>query len=174
MVDRPELTRWFDNTSPHRITVMHGKEAYSPLSSEWFDHTEPPEHCMKGEACLLYRAGSSEFGARPPRKLSCRPDSPSSKVVRGGSVWSNYPELTRNCPVGLIPLAAKWFEEVRCGRREYLPEDARPDSPSSQWFGAIRPHRTSSNHHCDEGGSRPTGQVRLSSRRFDHKWLRVY
>ena len=55
----------------------------------------------------------------PPRthsKLSCRPDSTSSKVVRGGSVRSNHPELTRNCPVGMIQLAEKWFEEVRCGR----------------------------------------------------------
>ena len=50
---------------------------------------------------------------RTHSKLSCRPDSPSSKVVRGGSVWSDHPELTRNYPVGLIPLAAKWFEEVR-------------------------------------------------------------
>ena len=31
----------------------------------------------------------------------------------------------------------------------------------SSEFAAVRPHRTSSNH-CDEGGSRPTGQVPLS------------
>ena len=28
-------------------------------------------------------------------------------------MWWNHPELTQNCPVGLIPQAAKWFEEVR-------------------------------------------------------------
>ena len=50
------------------------------------------------------------FGVvEPPRthlKLPCRPYSPCSTVVRGGSVWSNHPELTRNCPVGHIPLVS--------------------------------------------------------------------
>ena len=31
-------------------------------------------------------------------------------------MWSNNPKLTRNCPVGLLPHAEKWFEEVRSGR----------------------------------------------------------
>ena len=27
-----------------------------------------------------------------------------------------HPELTPNCPVGLLPPASQWFEEVRCGQ----------------------------------------------------------
>ena len=34
-------------------------------------------------------------------------------------------------------------------------------------FSAVRPHRNSSNH-CDACGSMPPGQVRVSSRWFDH------
>ena len=80
----------------------------------------------------------------PPRthsKLSCRPDSPCRKAVRGGSVWSNHPELTRNSPVGLIPLAAKWSEEVRCGQNH--PELTR-NCPvgliplAAKWFEEVR------------------------------------
>ena len=31
-------------------------------------------------------------------------------------MWSNNPELARNCTVGLLPPALQWFAEVRCGR----------------------------------------------------------
>ena len=47
---------------------------------------------------------------RTNSKLHCKSASP---VVR---VWLNHTELTRNCPVGLLPHAEKLFEEVRCGR----------------------------------------------------------
>ena len=59
---------------------------------------------------------------------------------------SNHPELTRNCPVGLIP------PELQAVSSE---------------FGVVQPQRTSSNH-CAEGGIRPTGQFRVSSGWFDH------
>ena len=49
-------------------------------------------------------------------KLPCRPSSSRTKVVGGGLVWSNHPELTRNCTVGLLPHAEKWLEEVRSGQ----------------------------------------------------------
>ena len=73
---------------------------------------EPPR-CHSKLSCKAVRPDS------PSSKVvrgHIRPESPSSKVVQGISAWSNHPELTRNCPVGLTPLAAKWFEEVRCGR----------------------------------------------------------
>ena len=38
---------------------------------------------------------------------------------------------------------------------------------SSNEFGAVRPHRTSSNH-CDEGGSRATEKVRVSLGKFEN------
>ena len=79
-----------------------------------------------GEACFpLHHSGSRRFGVvEPPRthsklpcrpasssrfeevrcgrttpnslELTCRPASPCITVVRGGSVWSNLPKLTRN------------------------------------------------------------------------------
>ena len=42
-------------------------------------------------------------------KLPCRAAYPSITVVRGGSVWSNHPELTRNCPAGLFPQTQPLF-----------------------------------------------------------------
>ena len=74
----------------------------------------------KLEGAAKKQSGSRRFRAvEPPKthsKLPCRPASPSSTVVRGGSVWSNHLEHTRNFPVDLLPQAEKWFEEVRCGR----------------------------------------------------------
>ena len=47
----------------------------------------------------------------PHSKLPCMSAYP---VVEGGSVLLNHPKLTRNCPVGQIPPASQWFEEVQC------------------------------------------------------------
>ena len=55
--------------------------------------------------------------------LSCTPSFPFITVVRGGSVWSNYPELTRTFPIRLL-------------------------FPSSQWFGVVKLPRTHSNLSC--------------------------
>ena len=87
----------------------------------------------------------------PPRthlKPPCRPDSPSSKVVRGGSALSNHPELTRNCPVGLIPPASQAvsceFGVVRRGsmwsNHPELIQNCPVGllSPASQWFEEVR------------------------------------
>ena len=73
----------------------------------------------------------------PPRthsKLPCRPASPFIRVVRGrpklirtcpvgfinvvrgGSVRSNRPELTRTSPEGLLPPTSQWIEDVQCSR----------------------------------------------------------
>ena len=100
----------------------------------------------------LHHGSSRRFDVvEPPRthsKLPCRPDSPSSKVVRGGSALSNHPELTRNCPVGLIPHISQWFEEVLrqgCGR-------TTPFSPCA----------------AGKGGKRPTGQFRGGSLWSNH------
>ena len=54
--------------------------------------------------------------------LPCSPTSPLITVVRGGSVWSNRPELTRTLRVGLITLSSQWFR-----------------------FGVVEPPRTHSN-----------------------------
>ena len=66
-------------------------------------------------------------------------------------MWWNHTELTRNCPVGLLPHAENWSEEVWSSRNTpkctlgLLP-------PTSQWFeelaissefGVVRPHQTS-------------------------------
>ena len=91
-----------------------------PPAAQWFEvvwcgRTTPNSLAT---ACFPQQhSGSRRFGVvEPPRThslLPCRPASPSSTVGRGGSVWSNHLELTRNFPVDLLPLATKWFEEVR-------------------------------------------------------------
>ena len=112
---------------------------------------------------------------RTHSNLSCTPSFPFITVVRGGSVWSNYPELTRTFPVRLLFPSSQWFEEVRCGRttpnslapflyaffslhhsgsRRFgvveLPELTRTFPvrllfPSSQWFEEVRCGRTTPN-----------------------------
>ena len=94
--------------SPY-ITVVRG-------GSVWSNRPELTRTCP---ACFpLHHSGSRRFGVVEPHrthsKLHCRPASPCITVVRGVSVLSNHPKLTRNCPVGLFPPAAKWFKEVRC------------------------------------------------------------
>ena len=68
----------------------------------------------------LRHSGLRRFGeVEPPQThstLPCRPASPYSTVVRGGSVQLNLPELTPNCPSGQLPPSSQWFEWVRCGR----------------------------------------------------------
>ena len=64
---------------------------------------------------------------------------------------SNLPELTANYLSGQLP--------TRRGKQAYR--------EGSSEFGAVRPHRTSSNH-CDEGGCRHTGKDRVSSGRFEY------
>ena len=66
-------------------------------------------------------------------------------------MWSNHPELTRNCPVGLLPPASQWFEEVWCGR-------TTPNSLETAFFlkqqsgsrrvGVVEPPRTHWNLPC--------------------------
>ena len=62
----------------------------------------------------------------------------------------------RYCPVGLIPPAAQWFEEVRCDR-----------TTQNSLKTTDEPPRTSSNHFA-AWGIRPTGQFRVSSGWFDY------
>jgi len=50
---------------------------------------------------------------RTHSNLPCKTASPYITVVRGGSVYSNLPRLTRTFPVGLLPRTSQWFEEVR-------------------------------------------------------------
>ena len=77
-----------------------------------------------------------------------------STVVRGDSVWSNHPELTRTCPIGLLPPAAKWFEEVRCGRN--TPNSLKTAlwacfplyHSGSRRFSVVEPPQTHSNLPC--------------------------
>ena len=77
-----------------------------------------------------------------------------STVVRGDSVWSNHPELTRTCPIGLLPPAAKWFEEVRCGRT--TPNSLKTAlwacfplyHSGSRRFSVVEPPQTHSNLPC--------------------------
>ena len=84
----------------------------------------------------------------PPRthsKLPCRSAYPCITVVRGGSVWSNHPKLTRNCPVGLLPPASQWFEEVRCGRTTPNSLDTALWAFFPLWFEEVRCGRTTQN-----------------------------
>ena len=55
-------------------------------------------------------------------------------------MWLNHPELIRNCPVGLLPPATQWYEQVRCGRtspNSLEPTLYRPASPfiTEVWCG---------------------------------------
>ena len=45
-----------------------------------------------------------------PSNLPCRPTSPFITVVRGDSVWTNRPELSRTCPVGLLTPSSQWIK----------------------------------------------------------------
>ena len=77
-----------------------------------------------------------------------------STEVRRDSVWSNHPELTRTCPIGLLPPAAKWFEEVRCGRT--TPNSLKTAlwacfplyHSGSRRFSVVEPPQTHSNLPC--------------------------
>ena len=62
------------------------------------------------------------------------------------SVWSNHPELTRNRPVGLIPPAAQWFEEVRCGRTT-LNSLETTCRPASSCITVVEPPELNRNRH---------------------------
>ena len=94
-----------------------------PPSSQCFEEvrcirTSPNSSEPSLYACSpLCHSGSRRFGeVEPPGTLSnqpCRPASPFVTVVRGGSVYSNLPELTRTFPVSLSPPSSQWFEEVR-------------------------------------------------------------
>ena len=94
--------------------------------SQWFIDvrsglTTPSSLETAFEASLpLHHSGSRVLCAiEPPKthsKLPCRPASPCITVVRGCCVLSNHPKHTQNCHVGLLPLSAMWFEEVRRGR----------------------------------------------------------
>ena len=76
-------------------------------------------------------------------------------------------ELTRNCPVGLLPPAAKWFEDVQCGRT--TPNSRRLCTPklpcpAANWFEEVRCGPTTPNscmhagpHHCVRTWEGPTG-----------------
>ena len=94
-------------------------------------------------------SGSSRFGVVEPLRthsnLPCRPASPFITVVQGGLVWSNRFELTRTCPVGLLPL----------------------HHSSSGRFGVVEPPRTQWNLACRPASPFIT-VVQLSSCRFDH------
>ena len=63
----------------------------------------------------LHHSGLRRFGVvEPPRtrsKLPCGPASPFVTLIRGGSVYSNLPKLTRTFPGGLLPPTSQWFEE---------------------------------------------------------------
>ena len=121
----------FTSSEPVRTIVQHGKpnlrlnltgvrggstfpNLFEPLSSR-----ENKDH----------RIISHEFGVVQLFRTcsNCRPTSPYITVVRGDLVWSNHPELTRTCPIDLLPPASQWFE--------------------SQWFVEFRCCWTTSNSH---------------------------
>ena len=109
-----------------------------------FDYTEPPRITMKkGKAGLQGRSRTTFI--EPPQTTVMKGEAGrkgSLESVRGGSTALNL----------LEPLCCRGKQAYREGSSE---------------FGADRPHRTSSNH-CDEGGCRHTGKVRVSSVRFEY------
>ena len=148
--------------------VIRGGSVYSNLPNS----LEPSLY-----ACISLRhSGSGWFGEFEPLQthsnLPCRPASPYITVVRGGSVWSNHPELIRTFPVCLHPPSSQWFGEVEPPQTHsnlpcrpaspYItvvregsvqlnlpeltpncPSDQLP--PSSQWFEEVRCGRTTPN-----------------------------
>ena len=76
-------------------------------SSGWFDCAEPSPTTslqgIQGAICTSWMRFKHIEPHRTQSNLPCRPAYPFITVVRGGSVWSNRPELTRTCPVGLLP-----------------------------------------------------------------------
>ena len=67
--------------------------------------TTPTSHPSLGAKNLLYEG----LERVKPRGIHTNLD-------RGGTVWSNHPEHTLNCLVGLLSPASLWFEAVWCGR----------------------------------------------------------
>ena len=129
------------------------------VSSRRFDHTEPPRTTVMVTVTFCPRSHLIQtlhlsfkllvWSNRLELSRTCPVGLlPPNTVVRVGSVWSNHSELTLTCPVGLLSPSSV----VRGG---------------SSKFGAVRPHRTSPKH-CDAQRRRPTGQVRVSSGRFDN------
>ena len=109
----------------------------------------------------------------PPRTHSNLPSSPSITEVRGGSVWSNGPELTRTCPVGLPPPSSVVRGGSVWSNRPELtltcPVGLLP--PPSQWFEKVRCCRTAANSLTQY--TRTVMKVRVSSERFDNtEWIR--
>ena len=140
-----------------------GKQAYTGqvwVSLGWFDHTEPPRTTvMQGKPA--YRAVSSEFGVVQPHRTSVN----QWKAGVQGMLRVVQPHRTsvNHWKAGLQGK----FEWVRSGSS--TPNLLEPlccrrkqayRAVSSEFF-VVRPHRTSSNHY-DEGGRRPTGQLRVS------------
>ena len=84
--------------SPLHHSGLRRFGVFEPLQT----HSNLP--CRPASPCI---SGLGRFGVvEPPRTQSnqtCRPAYPFITVVRGGSVWSNRPELTRTCPIGLLP-----------------------------------------------------------------------
>ena len=66
---------------------------------------------------------------------------------------------------GQVRVSSGWFDYTKPPRTTFLQGKQDYRAVSSE-FGVVRPHLTSSNH-CDLGGSRPTGKVRVSLGRFD-------
>jgi len=131
----------------------------------------------------LHHSGLRRFGAvKPPRthsNLPCRPASPFVTVIRGGSVYSNLPKLTRTFPVGQLPPTSQWFEEVRCSQTSSnsLQTTLQASFPlrhsGSRKFGWVEPPQTHSNLPCRPAlnlteltPNCPSGQLPPSSQWF--------
>jgi len=125
----PPTSQWFGEVRCSRTSsnsLQTALQASFPLhhsGSKGFGVVEPPrtQSNLPCKACIpLHHSSSRRFGVfEPPQthsNLPCGPASPFVTVIRGGSVYSNLPRLTRTIPVGLLPPTSQWFEEVRCSR----------------------------------------------------------
>ena len=142
-----------------------------------------------------YRASSSEFGAvRWHQTSSNHCDEGGSRPIQGRFEWvwggSTTPNLLEplwcrgNRPTGQFQVSLGWFNHTEplwiSGKQAYRESWGWFNHTEPLWitgkqayraslseFGVVRQHQTSSNHFA-AGGSRPTGQFRVSSLWFDH------
>ena len=109
--NHPELTRTFPVDR-----LPHLSQRFEEVRR---DRTAPNSLQRSLKACFpLRHSDSRRFGVfEPPQILSNLPCMAASlfvTVVRGGSVRSNRPKLTRTFPAGVLPPTSQWFKKVRC------------------------------------------------------------
>ena len=143
-----------------------------PLPAPLLPLSQVPTAAYRSPKCPQWVCACGRT-ARTHSNLPCRPSSPSITVVRGGSVWSNGPELTRTCPVGLPPPSSVVRGGSVWSNRPELtltcPVGLLP--PPSQWFEKVRCCRTAANSLTQY--TRTVMKVRVSSERFDNtEWIR--